>query len=179
LKHFQLALLQRGVSTLPVDLPHLAHVRPTVIPTNLAIDLVTGTRAVPLATTLTGGEETIITATTDDMTPDTTSLIGGTMTTEGTMTATVTATVHAIMTTTDAATVETGTEIETESAAVTMKSGITTVDVTNATTMIATVDATARHADVPGAEGETTDRGRPGVVRVSSLTALHEFDRAH
>jgi hypothetical protein len=104
------------------------------------------------------------------MTLGTTNLIGRTMTTEGTMTvtATATATVHAIMTmvatATDGASVETETEIVT--AAATMKNGIMTVDVINAT--IVTVDATAHRADVQGVGDATTDRGHPDVVHVSS-----------
>jgi hypothetical protein len=167
LRPSQVALLQKGDALL-VDPPRHARVHPTATTTSLTIVLVIGTRAVLLATTRTGEEETIIAATTGDMTLGTTNLIGRTMTTEETMTvtATATATVHATMTmaatATDAATVETETEIVT--AAATMKNGIMTVGVINAT--IVTVDATAHRADVQGVGDATTDRGHPDVVHV-------------
>lgn len=93
------------------------------------------------------------------------------MTTEETTAVTASATVHAIMTvvaTEDAATFETEIVTVTVSTTVdaTMKNGIMTVGATNAITMTATVDV-ARRADVPGVGGGTTDRGHPGVVRVS------------
>jgi len=94
------------------------------------------------------------------------------MTAEETMTATVNA--RMTVAATDAATVVTATVITT--AATTMKKGIMTVDATNATTMTATVDAIAHRADVPGVGGGTSDRGPPGVVRVS-FPRPHEFDQ--
>jgi hypothetical protein len=93
------------------------------------------------------------------MTPGTTSLIGGIMTTGETMTVTVTATVHAIMTM--AATVAATVESVNATAAATMKNGIMTVGVT--------VDAIAHRADVQGVGGGTRDRGHLGVVHVSFL----------
>jgi hypothetical protein len=105
----------------------------------------------------------ILTAMTGGMILGTMSPIGGTMTAEETMTVTVNARVTVAAT--DVATVVTATVITT--AAATMKNGITTVDATNATIMTATVDAIAHRADAPGVGGGTSDRGPPGVVRVS------------
>jgi hypothetical protein len=120
--------------------------------TNLTIVLVIGTPVVPLATTRTRKDETIIIATTDEMTPGITSLIGGT---EGTMTVTVLAT--STMVARSAAIFVTGDAI--------MKKGIMTVDATSVI-MTATVDAIAHRVDIPGVEGEMSDHGHPVVVHV-------------
>jgi hypothetical protein len=131
------------VDPLPPVLAHATLTNPTIV-------LVIGTPAVPLATTRTGKDEMIIIATTDDMTPGITNLIGGT---GETLTATVLATRGAIFAT----------------AAVNMKKGIMTVDATNAISMTVTVDATAHRVDVPGVEGEMSGHGHPVVVRVRFL----------
>jgi hypothetical protein len=159
LRPSQVALPRKGVNALHVNPPHHARVYPTATPTTLIIVLVTEV----LVTTRTAEEKTIIVATTGEMTPGTTNLIGGTMTTGETMIVIATATVHAT-TATDAVSVETATETAT-AVVVTMKNGILTVGATNAT--IVTADAIAHLADVQGVGGGTIDRGHPGVVHVS------------
>jgi len=150
-----LTLSQVAVSALLIDpLPPVLAL--TVTPTILIIVLVTGTHAVLLATTRTGEGETIIVAATDDMTPvGIMSLIEGT---EETMTgATVLAT---MMVATRAAIFAI--------AAVTMKKGIMTVDVTMIT-MTGTVVAIAHRVDAPGVGGGMTDHGHPVDVHVGFL----------
>jgi hypothetical protein len=159
-----LTLSQVAVSALPIDplllllpLP-LVPAHPSATPTILTIVLVTGTHAVPLATTRTGESETIIVAVADVMTPaGIMNLIGGT---EETMTgATVLATTT--MVATRAAIFVTAVAI--------MKKGIRIVDATNVITMTATVDAIAHRVDVPGVGGGMTDHGHPVVVHVGFL----------
>lgn len=161
LRPFQVALLQTGVNVLLESLHRHGRAHPTVtltIPKNIV--LVAETHAVLLVSTRMGEQEANITVTTGGMTHGITSLTERTMTTGETLTVTVHATTT--MVATDVVLIVT----------TTMKSGIMIVHAANVTTMTATADmirVMVHRVDVPGAVGEVSDHGHPGVVHVSFL----------
>jgi hypothetical protein len=167
LRPFQVALLlQTGVSVLLENLHRHGPAHPTVIltiPRNIV--LAAETHAVPLASTRMYEQEANITVTTDDMTHELMSL------TEGTTGETMTVTVHATttMAATDVAMIVTAT----------MK-----IMIAPATNVIATADSIrvmVHRVDVPGAVGEVSDHGHPGVVHLRVVLAplLHHLVVAH
>jgi len=120
------------------------------------------THAVLLVSTRMCEQEAIVTVTTDDMTRGITSLREETMT------------IGEIMVTVHATTTMDATDVPMIVTATT-KNGIMIVPATNVTSMTATADMTrvmVHRVDVPGAIGEVSDHGHPGVVHLPEIVAL-------